>query len=138
MVNGPRRKAVRPVQRLIYRIAIYGGLWYTSASALQHYRKARCNVNRSDSARLLGLLKFKPFITEVRVVNDTATVVIAPMCRHGNSTVEAPVAGLLAWMDGKKIQHALPELSADQREMLMSGICPVCWDETFGDAACEN
>ena len=32
---------------------------------------------------------------------------------------------------GELIQEALPELSADQRELLISGTCPKCWDELF-------
>jgi len=29
------------------------------------------------------------------------------------------------------IQNALPELSADEREMILSGTHPVCWDEMW-------
>ena len=29
-------------------------------------------------------------------------------------------------------QDAFPYLSADEREMLISGICPTCWEKTFG------
>lgn len=29
-------------------------------------------------------------------------------------------------------QRAFPYLSADDREMLISGICPECWARTFG------
>ena len=29
-------------------------------------------------------------------------------------------------------QKAFPYLSADEREMLISGICPTCWEKTFG------
>ena len=33
--------------------------------------------------------------------------------------------------DGMLIQDAFPYLSADEREMLISGICPKCWDMMF-------
>lgn len=33
---------------------------------------------------------------------------------------------------GAAIQEALPELTADERELLISGIHPNCWDEMFG------
>lgn len=33
------------------------------------------------------------------------------------------------WHDGALIQNAMPYLNADQREMLISGTCPKCWDE---------
>ena len=29
----------------------------------------------------------------------------------------------------KKIQHIFPELSCAEREMLISGCCPECWDK---------
>ena len=34
---------------------------------------------------------------------------------------------------GKCIQDALPHLSADERELLMTGITPAEWNELFGD-----
>jgi hypothetical protein len=27
------------------------------------------------------------------------------------------------------IQYALPYISAEYRELMISGICPICWDE---------
>lgn len=30
------------------------------------------------------------------------------------------------------VQDLFPDLSDDEREMLMSGICPPCWDEILG------
>lgn len=35
------------------------------------------------------------------------------------------------WMAGKNIQIAFPNLTPDQREILMSGICPECWEKIF-------
>ena len=37
-----------------------------------------------------------------------------------------------AWQDGELAQNAFPYLSADEREMLISGICPSCWEDSFG------
>ena len=34
---------------------------------------------------------------------------------------------------GKCIQDALPHLSAEEREFLMTGITPAEWNELFGD-----
>lgn len=36
------------------------------------------------------------------------------------------------WMEGTFIQDALPYLSPDDREMLISRTCPTCWTKTFG------
>lgn len=35
------------------------------------------------------------------------------------------------WMNGRNIQDALPNLSANEREMLISGIDPAYWDSMF-------
>lgn len=40
-------------------------------------------------------------------------------------------AGLEAWESGVLIQDALPELSASEREQLMTGIHAECWDRAF-------
>ena len=37
-----------------------------------------------------------------------------------------------AWENGKLIQDAMPYLSADEREVLISGICGPCFDKMFG------
>ena len=37
-----------------------------------------------------------------------------------------------AWQNGELAQNAFPYLSAEEREMLISGICPTCWEKTFG------
>ena len=49
-------------------------------------------------------------------------------------TIIVPTAGYKLWASGQaKIQDALPGLPEDERELLMSNICPKCWDKTFGD-----
>ena len=42
-------------------------------------------------------------------------------------------ADFFAWQDGELAQNAFPYLSADEREILISGICPACWEATFGE-----
>lgn len=41
-------------------------------------------------------------------------------------------ADYAAWQGGELVQNAFPYLSADEREILISGVCPKCWAETFG------
>jgi hypothetical protein len=36
------------------------------------------------------------------------------------------------WKKGELIQDVMPELSADERELLISGTCGECWDKMFG------
>ena len=51
---------------------------------------------------------------------------------HTQHTIAVPVAGYRRWATGQaKIQDALPMLSEDERELLMSNICPRCWDKMF-------
>lgn len=43
---------------------------------------------------------------------------------QGGYSVTAPMAGLIRWTAGELIQDALPDLTLDQREFLISGLDP--------------
>lgn len=60
-----------------------------------------------------------------------------PFCGKGHS-VWVNEIDYLDWQDGELAQNAFPYLSADEREMLISGICPTCWDEMFALPDDEN
>ena len=64
-------------------------------------------------------------------MSNTATVAVP--CRWCGSVTELhpSVEGFVAWQNGELIQRAMPELDADERELLISGTCPKCWDEMF-------
>jgi hypothetical protein len=62
---------------------------------------------------------------------EVCVVTQCPFCGRGNE-VEVNEADYWDWDDGKLAQDAFPYLSADEREMLISGICPTCWDKMFG------
>lgn len=36
------------------------------------------------------------------------------------------------WRNGKLIQHAMPHLSAEEREFILTGYTPEDWDAIFG------
>lgn len=62
---------------------------------------------------------------------------LCPVCNKGG-TVEIPIEKLSEvnrWRVRRHvfIQDLLPELDADQREMLISGTHPECWKELFGE-----
>jgi hypothetical protein len=63
---------------------------------------------------------------------DTTTVVDVPchFCKEATA-LTVSVQGLADWQNGELIQNALPELNADQRELLISGTCGTCWDGMF-------
>ena len=61
---------------------------------------------------------------------EVCVVTRCPFCGCGNE-VEVNEIDYLDWSDGMKAQDAFPYLSANEREMLISGICPTCWDKMF-------
>ena len=56
-----------------------------------------------------------------------------PFCADQH-IVDVDRNGYVQWSIGDKlIQDALPTLSSDDRERLLTGICPDCWNESFGE-----
>ena len=45
--------------------------------------------------------------------------------------IDTTDAALAAWQGGMLIQDAMPNLSADEREFVMTGITPYEWDNMF-------
>lgn len=60
------------------------------------------------------------------------TIVTACPCCGGANYTEVNEADYWDWKDGALAQDAFPYLSANERETLISGICPWCWEATFG------
>lgn len=67
-----------------------------------------------------------PGINEYLVVRDCS------FCREGAVTI-VPAQGLWDWEHGTFAQVAFPHLTADQREQVMTGTHPECWDAAFGE-----
>lgn len=67
---------------------------------------------------------------------STTTITIwtprCPRC-HRASELKVDRAGHEAWQAGAHIQNAFPLMSADQREMLLTGTHPRCWDLMFAE-----
>lgn len=57
---------------------------------------------------------------------EVTVVTRCPMCGRGNF-IEVNEDDYDDWSDGANVQTAFPYLSANEREMLVSGICPKCW-----------
>ena len=51
------------------------------------------------------------------------------------STMDIAVTAvqIAAWQGGELIQNAMPNLSPDEREFLMTGITPAEWASVFGE-----
>ena len=66
-------------------------------------------------------------MSNVRMIGTTC-----PIC-HEADTICVTERAHKRWRDGTVIQVAFPELSATQREQLITGICAPCWDQSFGE-----
>lgn len=57
-----------------------------------------------------------------------------PLCKKEYVIKNVPRIRYFAWKDGKGlIQDLLPELSADDREALITGVCSDCWNNMSAD-----
>ena len=54
-----------------------------------------------------------------------------PMCK-ATKVFSLPADKVVQWRNGIHCQVAFPLLSADDRERLISGTCPKCWEMLFG------
>lgn len=62
---------------------------------------------------------------------NVTLAIICPMCGR-TSYLKVPTEGYTAWkLHNVLVQDAFPQLSAEDRELLISGICPDCWDAMF-------
>lgn len=53
------------------------------------------------------------------------------ICCGDEREIKVPKEGYERWKAGLRIQEALPTVSADDREFLMSDICSECFDSLF-------
>ena len=77
----------------------------------------------------------RPWVT-VEPIRD-GKVLLRAQCLECGGRVTWPVPGIDVggWVAGALIQDALPMLSENDRELLISGNCGVCFDTLFGDDA---
>ena len=62
---------------------------------------------------------------------EVCVITRCPFCGRGNE-VEVNEEDYWDWQDGTVAQNAFPYLTAEEREMLISGICPDCWNSMWG------
>ena len=70
---------------------------------------------------------------DIELLED-ATARVSGKCKFTGEEYSCivPTAGLARFMRGEAAQTALPTVSADDREFLISGISPAGWTQTFG------
>jgi hypothetical protein len=81
-----------------------------------------------------------PYIDNCEVIDrNNGKVEIRGLCRvcRQPQTMMVNKLGLRMWCDGEYIQTALPNLSAGEREFLMSGTCDPCFDKLFKEEDSE-
>ena len=67
-----------------------------------------------------------------------ALTVECPICGEEH-TVEVFAQDYFNWNSlGMHTQDAFPYLSDNEREMLISGVCPTCWEQMFGSDEDED
>lgn len=71
-------------------------------------------------------------ITSPNMENEATILTTCPFCKQ-NQIVNVDAEGYNRWRRGELIQNALPNLSSDIRELLMTGTCSKCWDTVFSD-----
>lgn len=69
------------------------------------------------------------------MVKQQDTLQIEATCNMCNKThiIDVPRDGYTKWIKGvARIQDVMPDVSADDRELLISGTCGTCFDKLFG------
>jgi len=59
-------------------------------------------------------------------------VKMCPMCsKYSARTLDTNEKQYQKWLDGALIQDAMPQLSIDDREFIITGYCDPCMDKVF-------
>ena len=66
------------------------------------------------------------------MISDAVTVIVGCIKCAEAQHISVGIADVDAWENGALIQDAMPYLSADDREILISGICGKCFDKIYG------
>ena len=88
-------------------------------------------------ANVTALFAHKPHITRANKLGDYQMVVFAISAATGVKhamPLEITEAQVLQWAKGASIQDAMPDLSPEGREFLMTGITQGEWDSMFSDS----
>ena len=72
---------------------------------------------------------------EKELNEDTDELTISRECDITGKlySVTVPLGLYIVWQEGEHVQKVFPEMSADDREFLISGNTPAEWEEMFKD-----
>jgi len=65
---------------------------------------------------------------KIQMERNMTVITVCPFCSSSRS-VDVNSDDYIRWMDGVNAQDAFPYLDANEREAIISGICPTCWDK---------
>jgi hypothetical protein len=72
--------------------------------------------------------------TRMTSMSDTILVKTKPCTVCDNYEVwSLDRQAVMRWQEGENIQNVFPDMSAGDREVLISGTHPACWIELFGE-----
>lgn len=73
-------------------------------------------------------------IAKVEKVKEDEYLITSPECPDCGEdiTITADGRQMFAYHNGMLAQDVFPDLSPDERERFVSGVCPVCWELVFG------
>lgn len=72
---------------------------------------------------------------DTQTVPHSDTVEILTICTdcRAEHVLAVSLPDYQRYCSGAAVQHAFPTMSADDRERLVSGLCPTCWLAWVGD-----
>jgi hypothetical protein len=65
-------------------------------------------------------------------MRDTNILFVCPFC-GGEHSVKVALEDFVKWQCGELVQTAFPYLNATEREQVISGMCPDCQKNIFGE-----
>ncbi len=91
-----------------------------------------CRATRSNPpGNALSTLDNRPLLCYIIPMTITKT---SPLTGNINTMdIDVSEEQLAAWQGGVLIQRAMPHLTPDEREFLMTGYTPEDWEEIFGE-----
>ena len=67
------------------------------------------------------------------MIKEIKVVIECPNCRKVHEISMTPEQYVKYAIINEHVQDIFPDMSPEIREMLISGICPKCWNEMFKD-----
>ena len=87
--------------------------------------------DKMKKQRMLASSRWKWKPKDILVKGQTSTVTGNDVFSGEPFTISVPTHGLMKYCEGAAIQEAFPYSTADDRELILSGITPGSWNMIF-------